>query len=192
MGLRSWYRQLFPAVPLVAGRKAVTAAAESGDPEAQFALGLDYSAEPGPRQDLSLAAHWYRKAADQDHPLAQFNLGIMLGSGQGMAQDEAAAVKWIRKSAEGGDPGAQFNLGSRYHRHSMDRTQMDCAESRVEAYKWFHLAAAQGYRGSAAACERVTLGMTREEVVDGNERVAAFVVRKARHAENQTCSVTTE
>jgi TPR repeat protein len=55
---------------------------------------------------------------------------------------------------------------------------MDCAESRVEAYKWFHLAAAQGYKGSDAACERVTLGMTREEVVDGNQRTAAFVVRK--------------
>jgi TPR repeat protein len=61
----------------------------------------------------------------------------------------------------------------------MERDQMDCVESRIEAYKWFHLAAAQGYKGSAAACERVTLGMTREEVTDGNQRAAAFEVRKS-------------
>ena len=190
MGLRSWYHRLFlPTAPL-ASRKETMAAAEHGDPEAQFALGLRYSAgiEAGP--DLVQAAYWYRKAADQDHTLAQFHLGIMFANGQGLAQSDATAVLWIRKSAEGGDAGAQFNLGSRYHRHSMDRAQMDCAESRVEAYKWFHLAAAQGYKGSAAACERVALGMTREEVEDGNERVAAFVVRKPRGLPPPACSVT--
>jgi len=180
MRLRSWYRQLFPAAAPLAGRKETVAAAEQGNPEAQFALGLRFSTGTGPTHDFVQAAFWYQKAADQDHALAQFNLGIMFANGQGLAQNDATAVVWLRKSAEGGDAGAQFNLGSRYHRHSMDRAQMDCAESRVEAYKWFHLSATQGYKGSAAACERVTLGMSREEVEDGNGRVACFVVRKPR------------
>jgi TPR repeat protein len=47
-------------------------------------------------------------------------------------------------------------------------------ESKIEAYKWLHLAAAQGFQGSEAACETVALVMTREEVADGNRRAAAF------------------
>jgi hypothetical protein len=45
---------------------------------------------------------------------------------------------------------------------------------------------------SAAACERATLGMTREEVLDGNERAAAFVVRKVRRQLGPCCTVTVE
>jgi TPR repeat protein len=176
--LISLYRRFFGPAPQHPTPEATQAAAEGGDPDAQFALGLKFSTTKGPPVNLEHAAHWYRKAADQDHALAQFNLGIMFARGQGLRQDDTSAVMWIRRSAEGGDAGAQFNLGTRYHRSSMDRNQMDCVESCVEAYKWFRLAADQGYKGSAAACERVTLSMSSEEVKDGNARVAAFVARK--------------
>lgn len=177
MGLISWYRHLFSRTPQPSNWKAAQTAAESGDAGAQFALGLKYSGESGPSQDLDQAACWYRKAAEQNHAPAQFNLALMLTSGHGVPRDEAAALTWTRRAAEGGDPGAQYNLGSRYHRRSLDPFQTDSVESRIEAYKWFHLAAAQGYQDSAAAAERVTVSMTREEVRDGNQRVAGFVVR---------------
>jgi len=179
MSLISGYQHLFYRTQELSNLKPTQAAAEEGDAEAQFALGLKYCSESGPAQDLEQAARWYRKAAEQDHPLAQFNLAVMLMSGQGVPRDEAAALTWTRRAAEGGDAGAQYNLGSRYHRQSMERNQMDSVELRIEAYKWFHLAAAQGYKDSVAAGESVTLSMTREEVRDGNQRVAAFVVRKA-------------
>ena len=54
------------------------------------------------------------------------------------------------------------------------------SESKIEAYKWFQLAAAQGYAGSDTAFERVTLIMTREEVAEGNLRAAAFVAEKPK------------
>jgi TPR repeat protein len=63
----------------------------------------------------------------------------------------------------------------RYHRASVWGQQLDVLESKIEAYKWFQLAAAQGYKGSTEACERVTLGMTREQVTEGNEGAAAFI-----------------
>jgi len=88
------------------------------------------------------------------------------------------ALIWTCRAAEGGDAGAQFDLGSRCHRASLDRNRVDAMESRTEAYKWFQLAAAQGYTGSVAACERVNLSMNREEVADGNQRVASFIVKK--------------
>ena len=166
-----WYRKLFSRArqPDLNGTRAQ---ADGGDADAQFALGLKYGNGEGDLQDFPQAAQWYRKAADQNHALAQFNLGIMYAKGQGMPRDDAEAVMWIRKAAEGGDAGAQFNLGARYHRASLRDVQMDAVESRIEAYKWFQLAAAQGYKDSVASCERMTLSMSREEVVEGNHRVA--------------------
>ncbi len=58
-------------------------------------------------------------------------------------------------------------------------------ESKIEAYKWLQLAAAQGYKGSAEACDRVALGMTREEVTEGDQGAAAFVATKPTNPEVQ-------
>ncbi len=152
--------------------------AEQGDADAQFSLGLHYSSAQGEALDFVQAARWYRRAANQDHALAQFNLGVMFARGQGMPPDQAAAADWMLKAAEGGDAGGQHNLGVRCQRASLDPFRLGAAESRIEAYKWSCLAAAQGYRGSLTACQRVTLTMTRAEFDEGNPRAAAFVVRK--------------
>src|ERR1043165_3924713 len=155
----SWCQWLFPRAPepeLEA--TAIQARADQGDVEAQFALGLKYSIAGGELQDLVRSAEWYRKASEQNHPLAQFNLGLMCAKGEGVPQDDAQAFMWMRKAAHQGDAGAQFNLGMRYHRASVWGVQLDAFEPKIEAYKWLQLAAAQGYRSSAEACERVTLG----------------------------------
>lgn len=167
----SWYRKLFSRArqPDLNGTRDL---ADRGDADAQFALGLKYGNGEGELQDFPQALQWYRKAADQNHALAQFNLGIMYAKGQGVPLDDTEAVTWIRKAAERGDAGAQFNLGVRYHRASLGGVRMDAVESRIEAYKWFQLAAAQGYKDSVASGERMTLGMSREEVVEGNHRAA--------------------
>jgi hypothetical protein len=173
----SWYRRFFSSTPKPNFSGTLTKA-EQGDAEAQFALGLKYGNSQGASQDFGQAAHWYRKAAEQNHSLAQFNLGVMLAKGQGVPQDDAEAVIWIRRAAEQGDAGAQFSLGMRCHRDSVNPLQTDVAESRIEAYKWFSLAAAQGYQGSVTACERLTLGMTGDEVAAGNQRAHHFISGK--------------
>jgi TPR repeat protein len=171
-----WYRQIFSSPPqfdLATSRKR----AELGDADAQFGMGVKCGIGYHEAQDLAQAVQWYRMAAEQNHCLAQFNLAVMFASGQGAPRDDAAAVTWFRRAAEGGDGGAQFALGVRYHRSSVGTLQMDMVESRIEAYKWLRLAVLQGYKGSDAALERVAIQMSREEVTDGNARVAAFVVR---------------
>ncbi len=177
MDLRSFSRRFLPRTP-VPDLEAARAKADQGDADAQFGLGLKYGSAEGAAQDFAEAAHWFRKAADQDHFLAQFNLAMMLTKGQGMPRDEMAALTWFRRAAEGGDGGAQYVLGTRYHRSSVDTLQMDAVESRIEAYKWFRVSADQGYKGSDAARERVALGMTREEVAEGNDRAAAFAAQR--------------
>jgi uncharacterized protein len=157
---------------------SVQAKADQGDADAQFGLGLRYGNAVGDALDFAQAARWYRKAADQDYPLAQYNLGVMFARGQGVPHDNAVSAGWIRKAAEGGDAGGQYDLGVLCHRASVDPLRVGKVESRIEAYKWLHLAAAQGYKDSTAAWERLTITLTRAEIAEGNRRAAAFVARQ--------------
>ena len=169
------FLQWFAPAP-VSGPRQAEALAEQGDAEAQFGLGLKYGNATGEDLDFAKAARWYRMAADQNHPLAQFNLGVMYSRGQGMPVDDVEARRWINLAAESGDAAAQHNLGERCDRAGSPRAGNDL-EARIEAYKWYHLSAAQGYKGSEAACELIILTLTREQVAEGNERAARFRVR---------------
>jgi hypothetical protein len=139
--------------------------------DTQCARGLWCANEVG-EPNYTEAAVWYRKAADQGHSLAQFNLGVMYANGQGFDRDDAEAAVWFEKAARGGDGGAQFNLGRMCHRASLDKRSTQAGESRIEAYKWFQLATAQGYQGADAALTLVNLSMSLAEVTEGNRRAA--------------------
>src|SRR5688572_10449642 len=177
---KPWYRSLFSdshnAVP-----NTTAPDPDYEDADVQFGMGLRF-ANAGASPDFAQAAAWYRKAADQSHALAQFNLAMMYAKGQGMARDDAESVIWFGKAARQGDAGAQFYLGKTCHRASLAGVPEHASESRIEAYKWFHLAAAQGYRGSVTACTPVILGMTHADVAAADRRVAAFVPEKSSHA----------
>ena len=171
-----WYRRFFSRPPDT-NLKTTRARADEGDADAQFLVGLRCCAVEGEGQDFVQAAQWYRKAAEQNHPVAQFNLGVMFARGQGVIQDDATAVMWTLRAANAGDAGAQHSLGTRCHRASINNSlPTEATESRIEAYKWFHLAAEQGYLNSASSQERVTPHMTRDDVTEANQRIARFVV----------------
>ena len=77
-------------------------AADQGDAEAQFNLGVMYSLGEGVPKDYKQAVYWYRKAADQGHADAQSNLGFMYHEGRGVPKDDTQAVYWLRKAADQG------------------------------------------------------------------------------------------
>jgi TPR repeat protein len=77
-------------------------AAEQGDMEAQYNLGLCYEQSEGVANDLKEAVKWYRQSAEQGYALGQFNLGICYINGDGVSKDSDEAVKWIVKAAEQG------------------------------------------------------------------------------------------
>jgi TPR repeat protein len=167
---RRWFsRSAEPA------RASVEVQAAGGDANAQFSLGLKFANGKGPALDYAQATQWYRKAAEQGHALAQFNLGVMYAEGQGMPSDKAQSALWFDRAAHLGDPAAQYRLGITHHRASLDRFPANASESRIEAYKWLQLSDDQGYRDSDMARGLVILQMTKEEVADGNRRVAGFV-----------------
>src|ERR1019366_9238803 len=180
---KPFFRRLFsrsekPAAETTETIETTEARAGHGDAEAQFSLGLRFAGE-GATQDYAQAAVWYLKAADQSHSLAQFNLGIMYAAGQGVPRDEAKAMGWMQKAAELGDAGAQHHIGMKLHRASLDGRPENASESRILAYKWLQLAAAQGYRSSEPAWAFVALSMTHEDGADTPRRIAAFVPAQA-------------
>jgi TPR repeat protein len=168
----SWVRQLFKRPPK-AGLESTQSKADHGNAEAQFSLGLKFASGGPAWLDYDKAAHWYLMAASQNHALAQFNLGLMFAGGQGVGRDEAKSLMWIDKAARQGDAGAQYYLGMRHRRARFDGLPKDALESNLEAYKWFHLAAAQGYRASEAARDDIAIELTRAQVDEGNERADA-------------------
>ena len=177
---KPFFRRMFSRPQEPAGETTEIMAGQ-GNPEAQFSLGLKFARE-GATQDYAQAMRWYQKAADQSHTLAQFNLAIMYAAGQGVPRDEAQSRVWMRRSADLGDAGAQHNMGMYLHRASLDGLPEAAPETRIQAYKWLQLAAAQGYKGSAAASGFVTLNMTRQDVAEGSRRAAAFVPTQALQA----------
>jgi len=173
---KPWHRNFFsflhkPAV-------IVPTSADRTDPEVQFDLGAKLACGRGVAPDYAQAAEWYRKAAAQNHSLAQFNLGIMYARGQGVAPDAVESLMWFGKAAQLGDAGAQYKLGEHCQRASFKQLPAAAAESRIEAYKWYRLAAAQGYDKSETAYATLTLNMNRTDVATGNKRVAAFQIEK--------------
>ena len=73
-------------------------AAEQGDAEAQYNLGLSYANGEG-------------VAKDQGDAWAQYNLGNAYNNGEGVAKDQQEAVRWFRMAAEQRHASAQYNLG---------------------------------------------------------------------------------
>jgi TPR repeat protein len=172
------HQKLFSPPPM-SNPEMASAKADYTDAEVQFGMGFKFAADTGAAQDYRQAAEWYHKAAEQNHSLAQFNLGVMYARGQGVVRDDAQSAMWFGKAAHLGDAGAQYHMGDSCHRASVVQGPVDAAESRIEAYKWYRLAAVQDYRNAIMAWSNLTLNMTRADVAAGDQRVAAFEVTRA-------------
>lgn len=88
-------------------------AAEQGDAEAQFGLGVMFANGNGTPQDYAMAARWFIKAAEQGNTAPNFYLGLIYENGLGVTKNYAEAVKWYTKAA--GVPelvGLKFDLAT--------------------------------------------------------------------------------
>ena len=85
-------------------------AAEQGDAEAQYKLGIAYSHGQGIPENPVEAVKWFRRAAEQGHEKAQFSLGFRYNFGQGVDKNEVEAIKWYRRAAEQGNAEADSRL----------------------------------------------------------------------------------
>lgn len=93
-----------------------TKAANNGNVEAQYNLGLCYSQGLGVPINKKKAFDWYLAAAQRGNRDAQYNVGCYYYEGTGVSKDRYLAKQWWQKAADQGDPDAkealrQMNMG---------------------------------------------------------------------------------
>jgi|GEM_PF-281800 len=161
--------QLLAAQP-IAKTISLSAAAEQGNPVAQFQSGMA-DLRGG---SLGTGAEWLRKASAQNMPAAQHQLAILHENGTGTTRDLAEARRWHGTAAQGGNVEAMFDFAtynangeggevntqvaaewfrkaaefghtdSQYNLAQLYITGSGVSPSQVEAYYWLSLAAKGG------------------------------------------------
>ena len=145
--------------PINSAELALAADAESGDPRAQFRLGMTYHKGAGVERDPALALKWIQKAADQGYSQAQYTLGAMHHAGRGALQSFPLALKWFEQAAQRNHAEAQYSLGAMY------RSGQGVPVDKSKAYIWFNLAAAQGHERAGEARDNLLPALTPEQVL---------------------------
>lgn len=149
---------------------AVISSAESGDAEAQFALGNRYLDGSGVEQNNFEALRWFTLAAEQGNSNAQYNIAVMYLNGIGVVKDPEQAVQWFLKAADNGDVSSQFTLGI-----ILFNGQLNVPQNTAEAYKWFTLAGAGGHQTAAANAVLVQELLPPEQVVAMQEAAKTWI-----------------
>ena len=130
-GRRGSFRECFHRSATGPGQQVFTKAekyrlaAEQGDAEAQFNLGVMYANGDGVPKDEAEAVRWYRLAADQGLAGAQGDLGIMYANGRGVLKDSVLAHMWFNIA------GANGNASARKLRDSLERDMTHAEVSRA-------------------------------------------------------------
>lgn len=131
-------------------------AANNGDAEACYTIGLAYLYGTDVTKDLSKAAYWFGLAAERDYLPAIREMGILLASGEGVEPDMEKAVQHLSKAADNLDPSALYHLGLLYELGTGVPKDMQKAV-RMLAY-----AAEMGFPGADIDAERVDNILTEE------------------------------
>ena len=148
-------------------------AAEQGNADAQYNLGVMYHEGRSVPQDYTEAARWFLRAAEQGNAEAQYNLGVMYHEGRSVPQDYVQAAKWFHKAAEQGSAPAQSNLGV------MHANGDGVPEDYVQAYMWFSLSAApEADDGTRRMRDQIADEMTADQLAEAQELVREWKPKK--------------
>ncbi len=116
-------------------RLLATQAADTGESQAHYLLGVMHSFGNGGPPDPVTAAGHYRVAAESGHAAAAYCLAALYAQGRGVAQDFAEALRWYRRAADAGDVDALFKIGVMY------ASGEGMAANLAEAQRWWRQAA---------------------------------------------------
>jgi len=106
-------------------------AAEDGEPESMFLLGVAYAQGKGIERNDTLAARWFHEAARKGHARARTSMGYLYSKGQGVRHDPILAYHFLTQATEMGDSLAADMLTRL--KSKMTPEQIKEAERRVKA-----------------------------------------------------------
>ena len=140
---------LLTAAPLAAQAQqdlaALQAAAEAGDPQAQYRLAEVYRRGEGVPQNFVRAAEWYAAAADQGLSAAMNALAGLYAGGLGVPNDPARAYDLVTTAAESGEAEYLHNLAA------VTEAGIGTPADPARAADLYAKAAGQGWADSAVA-----------------------------------------
>ena len=116
----------------------LTTAAESGDAQAQFELGLAYDGGNGVVADIQTALSWYRRAAEQSHAEAMYYIALTFDYADRVDEDNLEAADWYRRAGELDHAESQAALGLMYEIGEGVETDLKAARN------WYERAANNG------------------------------------------------
>lgn len=108
--------------------------AGTGNPDAQFFLGLCYSEGRGCPTDYAKAAEQFLLAATQGESCSKHHLGMLYLNGWGVPQDDAKAHKWLEEASKDPPACGKLFLAFYYHRK----------KDFEKAVYWYRIAREQG------------------------------------------------
>lgn len=148
--------------------------ADSGDVNAQYALGVMHLRQEASDSSPAAAFSWFEKAAAQGHATAMFNLGVAYWEGAGVEQNKNQALTLWEQSALKGDSGAQFNLGLAYYIGEQREPDIQTAA------RWISLAAEQNH----PEAKRI-LSVIQTELEQGKQVAATATLDNTAAAESE-------
>ncbi len=148
------------------GATLIKAAAEAGEPIAQYRLSKLYERGQGVPRDLNMSRQWTEEAAKAGNVKAMHDLAVFFAEGDGGQQSYAGAVQWFRKAADHGLIDSQYNLGVLYEQG------LGVTANPSEALYWFRVADKLGDSAAAAKVAELSATLSPGEV-DRTARLAA-------------------
>jgi hypothetical protein len=115
-------------------------AAQGGDPDAQYYVGVLYEKGAEGQPNFSQAASWYEKAAERGVSRAAVNLGRLYEQGLGVGKNDDTARAWYAKasglregqvSGRSDDGGRPLSAEARKQEGQVERLQQELAEART-------------------------------------------------------------
>ncbi|MBN9478705.1 MAG: SEL1-like repeat protein [Bordetella sp.] len=154
------------------GLEPLTRAANLGYAPAQLRLaGLYQDGAAGLTTDEAEARAWARRAAEAGDPKAMHFYAMQLYDGVGGARNRAEALSWLTKAAGAGRVDSQYNVAQ-----MLEKGDEGVAPNRVEAFKWYMIAARRGDQQALASVQRLTAGLSAADRRTAREAADAFTV----------------
>jgi TPR repeat protein len=144
-------------------------AAEQGDADTRYHLGLMFEMGWGVERNTERAQHWYRSAAVQGDARSQFALGRVLESNGALE-----SLEWYRKGAQQGDADAQFALARNLSAGNV------VAPDSFQGLVWFLRAAEQGHAAALVTVGSLLAGDMGHIAMGCYERAASLGVAQAQ------------
>jgi localization factor PodJL len=196
-------------LPVSIGGPALRTAGVTGNPAAEYEIGVRFAEGRGVPANMELATQWLERAANQGLAPAQYRLGSLYEKGQGVKKDLekartlylAAADKGNAKAvhnlavlyAEGIDGKPDYRTAAQWFRKAAERGVADSQynlgilyargigvdQNLAESYKWFSLAAAQGDQDSVKKRDDVSGRLDQQSLVAARLAVQTWVAEPA-------------